>query len=177
MNFVPLKVNCSKTWKLKQKLLYWLGGWFYFLFIYSFVTRIFGHALEDSQSKSGLVHSLSVCISLLDPKRSVYSPLINSIRSQHLYGPPIPVNPETVSAMLPKLGKLMNIVVMGLLKWFMFTSYGLFFSADEIWSVFMTIVRMKFFYAYCVCDQYVRVIMKIIIHCWFQSSSITVNLH
>ncbi|KAF8395000.1 hypothetical protein HHK36_018939 [Tetracentron sinense] len=69
----------------------------------SFVARILGHALEDSQSKSGLVHSLSVCISLLDPKRSASSPLFHSIRSQHLYEPPIPVNPVTVSAMLPKL--------------------------------------------------------------------------
>ncbi|OVA10131.1 SIT4 phosphatase-associated protein family [Macleaya cordata] len=76
----------------------------------SFVERIFGHALEDSQSKSGLVDSLSVCISLLDPKRSAYSPLVHSIRSQHLYEPQIPVNPETVSAMLPKLGDLLMLL-------------------------------------------------------------------
>lgn len=72
----------------------------------SFVARIFGHALEDSHSKSGLVHSLSVCISLLDPKRSaVSSPLMHSFRSQHIYESPIPVNPETIGAMLPKLGE------------------------------------------------------------------------
>lgn len=71
----------------------------------SFVERIFGHALEDSQSKSGLVHSLSVCISLLDPKRSAPSPFIYSFRSQQSYESPIRVDPETVSAMLPKLGK------------------------------------------------------------------------
>ncbi|RZC76381.1 hypothetical protein C5167_000475 [Papaver somniferum] len=38
----------------------------------SFVERIFGHALEDTQSKSGLVDSLSVCISLLDSKRATF---------------------------------------------------------------------------------------------------------
>ncbi|KAF9675204.1 hypothetical protein SADUNF_Sadunf09G0007800 [Salix dunnii] len=77
----------------------------------SFVARIFGHALEDSHSKSGLVNSLSVCISLLDPKRSsMSSPLMHSFRSQHMYESPIPVNPETISAMLPKLGDLLMLL-------------------------------------------------------------------
>ncbi|XP_015581310.1 serine/threonine-protein phosphatase 6 regulatory subunit 3 isoform X2 [Ricinus communis] len=77
----------------------------------SFVARIFGHALEDSHSKSGLVHSLSVCISLLDPKRSaVSSPFLHSFRSQHMYESPIPVNPETITAMLPKLGDLLMLL-------------------------------------------------------------------
>ncbi|KAI3876629.1 hypothetical protein MKW92_017884 [Papaver armeniacum] len=76
----------------------------------SFVERIFGHALEDTQSKSGLVDSLSVCISLLDSKRATYSPLVHSIRSKHLYEPQIPINPETVSAMLPKLGDLLKLL-------------------------------------------------------------------
>uniref|UniRef100_A0A5B7A8X9 Putative serine/threonine-protein phosphatase 6 regulatory subunit 3 isoform X3 n=2 Tax=Davidia involucrata TaxID=16924 RepID=A0A5B7A8X9_DAVIN len=76
----------------------------------SFVARIFGHALEDSHSKSGLVHSLSVCISLLDPKRSISSPLMHSIRSQHIYESTIPVDPETVNAMLPKLGDLLMLL-------------------------------------------------------------------
>lgn len=75
-----------------------------FAFLCSFVARIFSHALEDSHSKSGLVNSLSVCISLLDPKRSaVSSPLMHSFRGQHMYESPIPVNPETIGAMLPKL--------------------------------------------------------------------------
>ncbi|XP_042482545.1 serine/threonine-protein phosphatase 6 regulatory subunit 2-like [Macadamia integrifolia] len=76
----------------------------------SFVTRIFGHALEKSQTKSGLVHSLSVCISFLDPKRSPSSTLISSIRSQHLYEPPVPVSHETICAMLPKLGELLMLL-------------------------------------------------------------------
>ncbi|GAB2285108.1 hypothetical protein Dimus_019562 [Dionaea muscipula] len=71
----------------------------------SFVSRIFTLALEDSLSKSSLVHSLSVCISLLDPRRSASSLLILSIRGQHMYEAPTAANPETVSAMLPKLGQ------------------------------------------------------------------------
>ncbi|GFZ20455.1 SIT4 phosphatase-associated family protein [Actinidia rufa] len=71
----------------------------------SFVARIFGHALEESKSKSGLVHSLSVCISLLDPKRSIPSPIIPSFRSQRIYESSTPINAETVGAMLPKLAR------------------------------------------------------------------------
>ncbi|KAK7261347.1 hypothetical protein RIF29_27656 [Crotalaria pallida] len=77
----------------------------------SFVSKILGHALEDSQSKSSLVNSLSVCISLLDSKRSsISSPLFHSFRSQHMYEPSIPVNPETIGAMLPKLGELLMLL-------------------------------------------------------------------
>ncbi|XP_057782475.1 uncharacterized protein LOC131000640 isoform X2 [Salvia miltiorrhiza] len=75
-----------------------------------FVGRIFGHALEDSHSKSALVNSLSVCISLLDPKRSMPSPVFYSFRSQHVYEPPVHVNPDTVGAMLPKLGELLVLL-------------------------------------------------------------------
>ncbi|KAK9128076.1 hypothetical protein Syun_016873 [Stephania yunnanensis] len=74
----------------------------------SFVERIFSHALENSQSKSSLVHSLAVCVSLLDPKR-LASPSFYSIRSQHLYEPPSSVNYETVSAMLPKVGEYRSV--------------------------------------------------------------------
>ncbi|KAF5205270.1 Sit4 phosphatase-associated family protein [Thalictrum thalictroides] len=59
----------------------------------SFIARIFGHALEDSQSKSGLVQSLSVCISVMDPKR-LASNSIHSIRNQHFYESTVTVNPE-----------------------------------------------------------------------------------
>ncbi|KAF8402753.1 hypothetical protein HHK36_010843 [Tetracentron sinense] len=90
----------------------------------SFVARIFGHALEDAQSNSGLVHSLSVCVSLLDPKRSASSPLFHSIRSQHLYEPPISVNPETVSAMLSKLGNLLRLLDVSSDEKVLPTTYG-----------------------------------------------------
>lgn len=73
--------------------------------MYSFVARIFAHALEDSESKSGLVHSLSVCISLLDPSRSMAASTLYHFRSQHIFESQAPVNPETLGAMLPKLGE------------------------------------------------------------------------
>lgn len=76
-------------------------------FTCSFVSRIFCHALEDSQSKSALVHSLTVCISLLDSKRSIPSFMMYSFRSQHVYESPMHVSPDTIDAMLPKLGKFL----------------------------------------------------------------------
>ncbi|XP_024985478.1 serine/threonine-protein phosphatase 6 regulatory subunit 3-like isoform X2 [Cynara cardunculus var. scolymus] len=90
----------------------------------SFVTRIFGHALEDSHSKSGLVHSLSVCISLLDPKRSLPSLLFHSFRGQHVYESPVQVNQETVGAMLPKLGDLLILLNVSLDEKILPTTYG-----------------------------------------------------
>ncbi|OMO67451.1 SIT4 phosphatase-associated protein family [Corchorus capsularis] len=91
----------------------------------SFVARIFGHALEDSHSKSGLVHSLSVCISLLDPKRSaIVSPLMHSFRHQPMYEPPIPVNAETINAMLPKLGDLLMLLNLSSDEKVLPTTYG-----------------------------------------------------
>ncbi|KAL0757944.1 hypothetical protein Bca101_095612 [Brassica carinata] len=84
----------------------------------SFVARIFGHALEDSHSKSGLVHSLSVCTSLLDPRKSSASSssMFNSYRGQPIFeAPPVPVTQETIDAMLPKLGELDPMILLGYL--------------------------------------------------------------
>ena len=69
------------------------------------------------------MHSLSVCISLLDPKRSMASSsLFHSFRSQHMYETSVPVNPETLCAMLPKLGECVPVyfegfVLMSLWGW------------------------------------------------------------
>ncbi|KAK0604265.1 hypothetical protein LWI29_013930 [Acer saccharum] len=91
----------------------------------SFVARIFGHALEDSHSKSALVHSLSVCISLLDPKRSaISSPFMHSFRGQHMYESPIPINPETIVAMLPKLCDLLTLLKVSYDEKVLPTTYG-----------------------------------------------------
>ncbi|KAL3618555.1 hypothetical protein CASFOL_037637 [Castilleja foliolosa] len=90
----------------------------------SFVERVFGHALEDSHSKAALVHSLSVCISLLDPKRSFSSSVMHSFRSQHVYEPPAHVNPDTVGAMLPKLGELLMLLNVSSDEKVLPTSYG-----------------------------------------------------
>lgn len=77
----------------------------------SFVARIFGHAFEDSHSKSGLVHSLSVCTSLLDPRKSAASSsMFNSYNGQHMFESPVPASQETIGAMLPKLSKLEHMM-------------------------------------------------------------------
>ena len=70
----------------------------------SFVGRLFCHALEESRPKSVLVHSLSVCISLLDPKR-LASASYQAFRSNLTHGTLITANPETVDGMLESLGE------------------------------------------------------------------------
>ncbi|ESQ37497.1 hypothetical protein EUTSA_v10002405mg [Eutrema salsugineum] len=77
----------------------------------SFVARIFGHAFGDPQCKSSLVHTLSVCISLLSPRRSlVSSPFMYSFRGQQIFESPISVNPETIATMLPRLGDFVTLL-------------------------------------------------------------------
>nr|XP_004251140.1 serine/threonine-protein phosphatase 6 regulatory subunit 3-like isoform X1 [Solanum lycopersicum] len=90
----------------------------------SFVARIFGHALEDSPSKSSLVHSLSVCISLLDPKRSIPSSMMYSFRNQQIYESPVHVNPDTIDAMLPKLSGLLELLNVSSDEKVLPTTYG-----------------------------------------------------
>ncbi|XP_055836078.1 uncharacterized protein LOC129904544 isoform X3 [Solanum dulcamara] len=90
----------------------------------SFVARIFGHALEDSHSKSSLVHSLSVCISLLDPKRSIPSSMMYSFRNQQIYESPVHVNPDTINAMLPKLSGLLELLNVSSDEKVLPTTYG-----------------------------------------------------
>ncbi|XP_042470186.1 serine/threonine-protein phosphatase 6 regulatory subunit 3-like [Zingiber officinale] len=76
----------------------------------SFITRIFGHALENSSSRSALIHSLSVCIALLDPKRSASAASINCFRNQHLYVPFSDVDPTALHAMLTHLNDLLKFL-------------------------------------------------------------------
>nr|CAB3488304.1 unnamed protein product [Digitaria exilis] len=75
----------------------------------SFVGRLFQHAFEDSRPKSVLVHSLSVCISLLDPKRLV-SASYQAFRSQLSHGTLVTASPETVNGMLDSLGDLLKLL-------------------------------------------------------------------
>lgn len=76
----------------------------------SFVGRLFRHALEDSRPKSVLVHSLSVCVSLLDPKR-LLSSSYQSFRSQLSHGTMVAASPETVDGMLESLGRWLLLLV------------------------------------------------------------------
>ncbi|KAJ0260132.1 SIT4 phosphatase-associated family protein [Hirschfeldia incana] len=90
-----------------------------------FVSRIFGHATEDSNSKSGIVHSLTVCISLLDSRRSAASSyFFNSFRGQHMFESPAPVSQETIGAMLPKLGDMLMLLSVSSDSKVLPTTYG-----------------------------------------------------
>ncbi|WZZ56805.1 hypothetical protein YC2023_056912 [Brassica napus] len=90
-----------------------------------FVARIFGHAFEDSHSKSGLVHSLSVCTSLLDPRKSApSSSMFNSYRGQQMFECPVPVSQETIGAMLPKLSDLLMLLNVASDSTVLPTTYG-----------------------------------------------------
>ncbi|CAH8388028.1 unnamed protein product, partial [Eruca vesicaria subsp. sativa] len=64
--------------------------------------RLLKHTLEDSRPKSVLVNSLSVCISLLDPKRFTLG-TYHIYSRQLTHGSMVP-NPETVEGMLYSLG-------------------------------------------------------------------------
>ncbi|CAD6270981.1 unnamed protein product [Miscanthus lutarioriparius] len=75
----------------------------------SFVGRLFRHALEESRPKSVLVHSLSVCISLLDPKR-LASASYQAFRSNLTHETLITASPETVDGMLESLGDLLKLL-------------------------------------------------------------------
>ncbi|KAK1324859.1 hypothetical protein QJS10_CPA01g00546 [Acorus calamus] len=75
----------------------------------SFVSRLFHHALEDSRPKSVLVHSLTVCICLLDPKRSL-STSYYSYRGQGSAGSSVMANPEAIDGMLESLADLLRLL-------------------------------------------------------------------
>lgn len=68
--------------------------------------RLLKHTLENSRPKSVLVNALSVCISLLDPKRF-------TLGTYHIYGRQLAhgsmvTNPETVEGMLGSLGEQLH---------------------------------------------------------------------
>ncbi|XP_024963830.1 serine/threonine-protein phosphatase 6 regulatory subunit 3-like [Cynara cardunculus var. scolymus] len=89
----------------------------------SFITRLFRHALEDSRPKSVLVHSLSVCISLLDPKR-LTSGTYYIYNRQSTHGSVVTAKPETVEGMLESLGNLLKLLDVSSEENVLFTTYG-----------------------------------------------------
>ncbi|TYI80908.1 hypothetical protein E1A91_D05G118600v1 [Gossypium mustelinum] len=88
----------------------------------NFTGRLFRHALEDSRPKSVLVNSLTVCISLLDPKRLTFS--IYQTYRQVSQGPMIAANPETVEGMLESLGDLLKLLDVSSSELTLLTTYG-----------------------------------------------------
>ncbi|RLM93370.1 serine/threonine-protein phosphatase 6 regulatory subunit 3-like isoform X2 [Panicum miliaceum] len=89
----------------------------------SFVGRLFHHALEESRPKSVLVHSLSVCISLLDPKR-LASASYQAFRSNLSHGALVTASPETVDGMLESLGNLLKLLDTSSAENVLPTTYG-----------------------------------------------------
>ncbi|GKV31615.1 hypothetical protein SLEP1_g40291 [Rubroshorea leprosula] len=89
----------------------------------SFVGRLFHHALEDSRPKSVLVNSLSVCISLLDPKRIMLG-AYHMYNRQLTQGSTITANPETVEGMLESLGELLKLLEVSSVETTLPTTYG-----------------------------------------------------
>ncbi|CAL9078926.1 unnamed protein product [Musa textilis] len=89
----------------------------------SYVGRLFHHALEDSRPKSVLVHSLSFCICLLDPKRLVASSY-QAFRSQLTHGSLVIASHETVEGMLERLGDLLKLLDVSSLESNLQTTYG-----------------------------------------------------
>nr|VDC61512.1 unnamed protein product [Brassica rapa] len=84
--------------------------------------RLLKHTLEDSRPKSVLVNSLSVCISLLDPKRF-------TLGTYHMYGRQLAheslvTNPETVEGMLGSLGDLLMLLNVSSAEGVLLTTYG-----------------------------------------------------
>ncbi|KAH7292030.1 hypothetical protein KP509_29G048200 [Ceratopteris richardii] len=73
----------------------------------SFIERLFHHTLDDDDSRSTLVHSLTVCISLLDPKR--YAMAVPN-RGQYIPESFPTASPETINHMLQRLGGLLKLL-------------------------------------------------------------------
>ncbi|XP_051124991.1 uncharacterized protein LOC127247254 [Andrographis paniculata] len=89
----------------------------------SFIGRLFRHALEDSRPKSVLVNLLSVCISLLDPKRLTSGTYYMYTRQMD-YASKSPANPETVQGMLESLGDLLKLLDISSEDHTLLTTYG-----------------------------------------------------
>ncbi|XP_013598270.1 PREDICTED: serine/threonine-protein phosphatase 6 regulatory subunit 3-like isoform X1 [Brassica oleracea var. oleracea] len=84
--------------------------------------RLLKHTLGDSRPKSVLVNSLSVCISLLDPKKFTLGtyPIYGR---QLTLGSMVP-NPETVEGMLGSLGDLLVLLNVSSSEGVLLTTYG-----------------------------------------------------
>ncbi|KAL0321397.1 UNVERIFIED_CONTAM: Serine/threonine-protein phosphatase 6 regulatory subunit [Sesamum radiatum] len=89
----------------------------------SFIGRLFRHAFEDFRPKSVLVNLLSVCISLLDPKR-LTSGVYYMYNRQMSQGAGITANPETVEGMLESLGDLLKLLDLSSEDHVLLTTYG-----------------------------------------------------
>ncbi|KAG8652139.1 serine/threonine-protein phosphatase 6 regulatory subunit 2 isoform X2 [Manihot esculenta] len=89
----------------------------------NFIGRLFHHALEESRPKSVLVNSLSICISLLDPKRLTLG-TYQSYNRQLNHESAVTASPETVEGMLGSLGDLLKLLDITSTEIALLTTYG-----------------------------------------------------
>ncbi|XP_058749484.1 uncharacterized protein LOC131622466 isoform X1 [Vicia villosa] len=89
----------------------------------SFIGRLFCHALEVSRPKSVLVNSLSICISLLDPRRISFG-AYHSYNRQMTNESTVTAKPEIVEGMLESLGDLLKLLDVSSAENFLPTTYG-----------------------------------------------------
>ncbi|WCJ24282.1 Serine/threonine-protein phosphatase 6 regulatory subunit [Euphorbia peplus] len=89
----------------------------------NFIGRLFRHALEESRPKSVLVNSLSICISLLDPKKLTLG-AYHMYNRQMNHGSTVTASPETVVGMLDSLGDLLKLLAVSSTQDVLFTTYG-----------------------------------------------------
>ncbi|KAM7256691.1 hypothetical protein ACFE04_012432 [Oxalis oulophora] len=89
----------------------------------NFIGRLFRYALEDSRPKSVLVNSLSVCISLLDPKRLTVG-TYHSYSRQLTHVSTLAANPETVVGMLESMDNLLKLLDVSSSETMLLTTYG-----------------------------------------------------
>ncbi|KAI4297048.1 hypothetical protein L6164_036957 [Bauhinia variegata] len=88
----------------------------------SFIGRLFQHAMEDSRPNSVLVNSLYVCITLLDPKRTLGA--YHTYNRQMTIISTVTANPETIEGMLGSLGDLLNLLDISSTESLLVTTYG-----------------------------------------------------
>ncbi|XP_039023555.1 serine/threonine-protein phosphatase 6 regulatory subunit 3-like isoform X1 [Hibiscus syriacus] len=89
----------------------------------NFIGRLFNHVLEDLRPKSVVVNSLSVCVSLLDPKRLTLG-VYHTYNRQVSQGSKISANPKTVEVMLENLGNLLKLLDISSSESTLLTTYG-----------------------------------------------------
>lgn len=89
----------------------------------NFIGRLFRHALEESRPKSVLVNSLSICISLLDPKRLTLG-TYHTYNRQLNHGSTVTASPETIEGMLGSLGDLLKLLDVSSTENVLLTTYG-----------------------------------------------------
>ncbi|KAJ3693572.1 hypothetical protein LUZ60_009052 [Juncus effusus] len=90
----------------------------------NFVGKLFEQALEPARPRSVLVQALTVCISLLDPKRLVSSSYQLAYRSQLSHGTLVTASPDTVTGMLSNLGELLKLLDISSSETALDTTYG-----------------------------------------------------